>query len=358
MTTIGTGRPWTRWVQPALGALVLGVLVLELGAAPFVEALRSLSPEAVALAVGITFVTTLCCAWRWTVVARSLGLELGFGTAVAASYRSFLLNSTLPGGVLGDVERAVRHGRDVGQLGRSARAVVWERTLGQVVQVLLTAALLLVLPSPVPGWTVTTVVVAALLMAVVAGALLAARRQLGRSRVGAAVTDDLRRALGAPTRYVVLLTSVLVVVGHVAVFLVAFRAAGVEAPLTTRLWLALVVLLAAAVPVSLAGWGPREGAATWVFGAAGLGAATGLTVAVLYGVLALVDVLPGAVDLVGGRSGARRPAGGRGDEGDLAHPAAAQPTAPQPVGADEVRQGLASDVRGDGRLVRGEGPQE
>ena len=52
--------------------------------------------------------------------------------------------STLPGGVLGDVHRGVRHGRDVGDVGRGLRAVAWERAAGQVVQVVLAVAVLLV----------------------------------------------------------------------------------------------------------------------------------------------------------------------------------------------------------------------
>ena len=51
--------------------------------------------------------------------------------------------------------------------------------------------------------------------------------------------------------------------------------------------------MVAAIPFNLAGWGLREGAAAWAFAAAGLGAATGATVAVTYGVLALVATLPG-----------------------------------------------------------------
>jgi bacteriorhodopsin len=65
----------------------------------------------------------------------------------------------------------------------------------------------------------------------------------------------------------------------------------------------MAVLLASAVPVNIAGWGPREGAAAWAFGAVGLGAAHGVTVAVVYGVLALVATLPGAVILMADRRG-------------------------------------------------------
>jgi hypothetical protein len=56
----------------------------------------------------------------------------------------------------------------------------------------------------------------------------------------------------------------------------------------------LVVLVGMGVPVNIAGWGPREGVAAWAFGAAGLGADAGLSVAVVYGVLVLVASLPGA----------------------------------------------------------------
>jgi nitrate reductase gamma subunit len=58
--------------------------------------------------------------------------------------------------------------------------------------------------------------------------------------------------------------------------------------------------------VNIAGWGPREGAAAWAFGAVGLSAAAGVTVAVVYGVLALVATLPGAVILMADRRGDSR----------------------------------------------------
>ena len=60
---------------------------------------------------------------------------------------------------------------------------------------------------------------------------------------------------------------------------------------------ALLVLMAMALP-SVAGWGPREGVAAWVFGAAGLGAQRALATAVVYGVTVLVASLPGAAVLV------------------------------------------------------------
>jgi hypothetical protein len=85
---------------------------------------------------------------------------------------------------------------------------------------------------------------------------------------------------------------------------VATRAVGVDASALTLVPLAMLVLVAAAVPANLAGWGPREGMAAWSFAAAGLGADAGVATSVAFGVMVLVSVLPGAVVLL---LGAQRP---------------------------------------------------
>jgi hypothetical protein len=96
----------------------------------------------------------------------------------------------------------------------------------------------------------------------------------------------------------VTLASLLVVAGHTATFVVAARVAGSTAPLGELIALLMVVQTAAVIPLSIGGYGLREGAAAWAFGAAGLGAATGITVTTLYAVIMLVAVAPGAGLLV------------------------------------------------------------
>ncbi len=57
------------------------------------------------------------------------------------------------------------------------------------------------------------------------------------------------------------------------------------------------VLLAMAIPLSVAGWGIREGAAALVWQAAGLDAAEGVAASVSYGLVVLLSTLPGALVL-------------------------------------------------------------
>ncbi|HEY4993349.1 MAG TPA: lysylphosphatidylglycerol synthase transmembrane domain-containing protein [Nakamurella sp.] len=296
-----------KWARLLGGAAVLAVLVWRLGAGPFLDGVRSIDGWSLAAAAGIAVLTTVCCAWRWSLVARGLGVGVSLGAAVAAYYRSQFLNSTLPGGVLGDVHRAVRHGRDAGDLGRGLRAVAWERTAGQLVQIGLAVVVLLVLPSPVRS---SMPFVAALVAAVVAAGLLAAvlltwaLPRGGPSRwartLRAAVGDIRKGLLARPAWPGILLASTVVVAGHLATFLIAARTAGSTASPVQLVPLALLVLLAMGIPLNVGGWGPREGVAAWAFGLAGLGAAQGVATAVVYGVLALVASLPGAVLLVAG----------------------------------------------------------
>jgi uncharacterized membrane protein YbhN (UPF0104 family) len=287
---------------------VLAVVIWRLGTGPFLAGLEAVDGRALLAATAIFFVSTVCGAWRWTVVARGLGVRLSLPAAVAAYYRAVFLNLVLPGGVAGDVHRGVSHGREVHDVGRGVRAVVWERTAGQVVQVVLTISVLLVLPSPVRS-AMPFVAVAA--VAVFLGVVLVSRVKVGGersrwTRVRNAVVDDVhncvlrRNALPA-----VVLASVLVTLGHAATFLVAARSVGVDAPVSRLLPLALLAVLAMVLP-SIAGWGPREGATAWVFAAAGLGADRGAATAVTYGVLVLAASLPGVIVLVAGRLPRRR----------------------------------------------------
>jgi uncharacterized membrane protein YbhN (UPF0104 family) len=289
-----------RSVHLAVAAATLAVLVWSLGTGPFLDGLSTVDGEALVAASGLAVLTTVCCAWRWRIVARGLGVELPLGSAVAAYYRSLFLNVTLPGGVVGDVHRGIRHGRDTSDVGRGLRAVAWERSAGQVVQVVLTVAVLLVLPSPVQT-VVPLVAVALIATAVGVGLVARMRPAVGRSRWtrlrGAAARDLRDGLLGRRAWPAIALASALVVAGHTATFVIAARSAGATAPLSQMVPVALLVILAAALP-NVGGWGPREGVAAWAFAAAGLGPSLGVATAVVYGVMVFVATLPGAAVLV------------------------------------------------------------
>jgi uncharacterized membrane protein YbhN (UPF0104 family) len=299
--------PAVRRFGPLLLRLAGGVTVLwflgrVLGAAPFEDGVRAVTWQGVVAAVTLTALTTVCSAWRWRVVARALGTDIGLPRATGAYYRSLFLNSVLPGGIVGDVHRAVTQGRRAGDVARGVRAVGWERLCGQVIQAVAAAVVLLSVPSPVRP--ALPYVLAGIAGVAGCGALVVGgAARLGRSRAACAaraVAADLRRGLLVRGVWPQLtLASVLVVAGHTATFVIAARIAGCTAPLGELIALLMVIQIAAGIPLSIGGWGPREGAAAWAFAAAGLGAANGVTVVILYTLLMLAAVAPGGGLLLG-----------------------------------------------------------
>lgn len=295
-------RSVRRWAGPATAVALLGGVTWRIGTGPFVAGLEAVDGRALLAATAIGFVTIVCNAWRWTIVARGLGLRLSLPAAVAAYYRALFLNVTLPSGIAGDVHRGVSHGRQTRDVGRAVRAVVWERGAGQVVQAVFAISVLLVLPSPVRS---SMPFVAVALLGLVVGVVLVGRTRVGgphsrRMRMRNAAVADLRSGVLHRRAWpAIVLASTVAVLGYALLFVVAARSVGVTAPTSRLLPLALVATLAMVLP-SIAGWGPREGAAVWVFSAAGLGAAAGAATAVAYGILVLAAFLPGAIVLVTG----------------------------------------------------------
>ncbi len=281
--------------------MVLGAVLWWTGADPFVDGFRSLDGGTLALGAAIAVPTTVACAVRWHLVARGLGVGVGVAPAVASYYRSQFLNTTLPAGILGDVHRGLQHGRATGDAGLGLRSVAWERVAGQVVQAAIAVVVLLLLPSPVhiSAHTLLGVLLVVVLTALVLRNGLPTDGSSRVTRVLRAAREDLRHGVLSRRAWPgVVLASTVALAGHVATYVVAARAVGVTTSPARLLPLVLLVLLAMAIPLNIAGWGPREGMAAWAFAAAGLGAGEGVATAVAYGAMVTVASLPGAVVLI------------------------------------------------------------
>ncbi|OJF13185.1 lysylphosphatidylglycerol synthase transmembrane domain-containing protein [Couchioplanes caeruleus] len=292
------------WVRVLGGVGILAVLLWRLGTGAFLDGLRVIDVGTLGAAFAIGVATTVLSAWRWCLVARGLGLRLSLRSATADYYKALFVNAALPGGVLGDVDRAVQHGRDSGDIGRGVRAVVLERTAGQIVLITVGLAVLLTVPSPVLTQVHEhgrTLAVAAAAVAGVAVLLIVAMGRLRRgasrwARAARTAVGEIRTGLLARRTWpAIVLASTAALAGHLATFVVAARAAGSEASVLRLAPLMLLALLAMTLPVNIGGWGPREGVTAWAFGAAGLSATQGLTIAVVYGLFAFVAALPGLV---------------------------------------------------------------
>ena len=277
-----------------MGVGVLIAVVAQVGTGPFLHGVLSIDLRVIVAALVLSAVATAAAAWRWSIVAERLGVGVRYPRAVGMYYRSQLLNTVLPGGVVGDVQRALTQGRDAGDIGQGARAVVIERTIGQVVQVALAVIVIACFGAEFQGYLLATtgVVLTVLVLAALAMSLMSARGRL----VLRHELDELSAGVGCGRALVqVVVASIVVVACHVVTFGVAVAAVGASVAPTRLAALALVVLLAGSIPLSIGGWGPREGIAGWAFAVAGLGASTGVAASALFGVVAMIAVVPGLV---------------------------------------------------------------
>jgi len=305
----------------SLGILALLVWILDLERVPGM--LLQMDPEWILLALVITVLQTILSAWRWCFTASRLGMHLPLGLAVREYYLGAFLNQLLPGGVMGDVTRAWRHTRSgQGALpGPAFRAVILERASGQLVMV----AVALYSLGMLREIRALAVLVAIL---VTAGTLRGWRRVKNGPAPGApiparaAIWADTREALLSPRALPLQLgSSFFVVASYLTVYLMGARALGIDTPTSILLPLVAPVLMAMLLPLTLAGWGVREGGAALVWTAAGLPAAEGVAISVAYGLLVLISTLPGLPVLLGminrdrDRRAGRSPGGSDGSGG-------------------------------------------
>ena len=292
-----------KWVIHALQLTVaVALLVVVWRLADGGQALRLLSEANLVWLLAAALVLTLqivLSARRWQLTASQLGITLSAGTVVREYYLSQLVNQVLPGGVLGDARRAVRARRQAG-LVTSSYTVILERLAGQAgLFVLLATTFVITSFAPGgfdwPAWLAVPVVVLLVAVAAVPPAVILGAGKLP-GRMGQMATElagSARQALLAPAvRWRQLALSLATATANVTGF--ALCALAIGAPLSATAVVAIIplILFTMLLPVTVSGWGLREGAAAALFPLAGLTAAEGLAASVAFGLVLLVIALP------------------------------------------------------------------
>jgi len=298
-------RTRTALIRLAQAVITVALLVLLWQAADGANALEVLlaaNPLWLVAALIVLTLHTVLAAERWRLTAAALGLSLPRWHALREYYLAQLVNSTVPGGVVGDAGRAVRSRGQAG-LTVAAQAVVVERFAGQVAVLAVMVAAITV-TSLVPGglhWPSWMLALAATITAVsllALGLLLAAGHLTGR--LGRRITELSRTAAIALLGRAVILRQIALSAGTTACILAAFAfctlAVGLSLPIGAILALVPLILLTTLIPITISGWGLREGAAAALLPLAGAGvtASDSLAASVAFGLVGLIAVLPGA----------------------------------------------------------------
>lgn len=250
-------------------------------------------------------------ALRWRSVAALTGVRFSRLDALRLSMVSVFLGQALPGAVGADIVRGwltVRMGFPVAA---TMLALVADRLAALAGVALLVLAGLPHLLERAPGPAGMVAAVGAGMVGLGCVALFFIDRAplpgfLRRPAVNAVrdMVADMRRSLGTVGAGGALLWSVLVHLCTIAAAALFVRALGIPASLLDCFVATPFSIIAAALPVSLAGWGARESSMAAGFALLGLAPEDAVAVALLIGVSALLMALPGAAVWLWWRPGA------------------------------------------------------
>jgi uncharacterized membrane protein YbhN (UPF0104 family) len=281
----------------------LGLLALLWRIVEGDEALRLLArAEAwwLVASFGALTVQIVLSALRWKLTAGQLGIVLTSREAIKEYYLAQIVNQALPGGIVGDAGRAVRARAQAGLMA-SSQAVLLERVAGQValVTVMLVGLGVAVL---LPGGLSLLSGLALVVCLIVLGAVVGVVALIGLGQRSAGRVGRVLVSLGVAARAAFLPPSVrgaqiglslATALCNVAGFTFAAWAIGSDLQVFTALAIVPIILLAMLVPLTISGWGVREGAAVALFPLAGVAAVEGLAASVAFGLVFLAVTLPG-----------------------------------------------------------------
>jgi glycosyltransferase 2 family protein len=301
-TTSSSARGWTGIALKA--AFSIGILAL-LAARTDVGRIGALvaatSVAAIALVFALVVLQTLVTAYRWVLVMSGVGVTVELWPAVQALFASLFINQCLPSYVGGDAYRVYWLYREGHPFAAAVRGVMIDRVSALIALVVMMVVSLPRLFARFPDRGVETgmaVVAAAGVVGTigffVCDALPPAWR---RVRVVAELAE-----LSTAARRLLLTSRQALGVGPLAILVHALSAVimwvlardlGLPLGVLDCLLLVPPIMLLSAVPISISGWGVREGVMVGALGMMGIETEPALALSVLIGVVLLANGLLG-----------------------------------------------------------------
>ena len=284
----------------------LGLITLVISQVDFKEIINILKNVDIAMiiyALTLLTVQVFIATVRWQLVLKCQKVELDYKNTLQILYSGLFFNQAMPSSVGGDVIRGYYLKKQGMTLGRATLGVLMDRLFGMVGLVLLVLASLPLLFELVNNSIARTGVF--LIASSISLALLLVfftdklpgnfshfkiiKGLYSLSREGRCCISDRYNGV------IILLISVLIHL--ISVFSVMIMSIGLGLDIEWGGFLLMVPLvgLMMVVPISIAGWGVREGIMVVGFGYLGVASEASLALSILYGLSILVVALPGGI---------------------------------------------------------------
>ena len=298
--TSPTGRKWIGvLIRLLITAFIFFLIFKNIDFAAVSKTITGL--DITLLIVGILFqlASTTVAALRWYRVSQLLGLGQKSIFYLRSYFKGFFFNQGLPTSIGGDAIRVL----DIAKLGKrkrdAFRSVFIDRLLGLTGLLLVNLFANILNPNLLPEgvfWLINLIVGAGISGFVVLN-LLHKFSFLDRWRITtfvAKISHELHSIFTSLQEWLIQggMAICIHLLSMIAIFFIG-HSVGLEYNLLTFLIIVPPVILLTLIPISLAGWGVREGAMIGLFGLIGADKTLVLSMSLLYGLVLVIASLPG-----------------------------------------------------------------
>ncbi|HEY4450079.1 MAG TPA: lysylphosphatidylglycerol synthase transmembrane domain-containing protein [Solirubrobacteraceae bacterium] len=293
------------WVRVFVTVALLGVVASRIDWARLGTRLRHGHPLDFVVAVALVLASLVVGIWRWRRLLIDAGVVLPVSRLVRVYAIAIFSGTFLPTTVGGDVTRTLLIARRGPTLTRVSMSVLVDRAGGLVGMIGIAWIAFAAKPASVPAnaqafltWATVAIALASgvALVAVLRGSALIRRVTPERMRATLRHSRALIRSyVTDPALLVVVLVSSLAFQALVALQLVFLgRAIDVHLPFATAAVALALVTIVTLIPVSIGGFGVREGTYVILLGAASIGATDATLISLLSVAALFLASLPGA----------------------------------------------------------------
>jgi len=296
-----TRRILSTGAKAAVTVLLFALLFRKIDYAATLRHLREITPFTGIVGLALVYFGIALATERWRIVLRSIGRRFAIWSLARLNLIGQFFNQTLPSTIGGDGMRVwllYRHGCTVAE---AFNSVLIDRIAGfgaLAVMSLYGLPTLVERMFAIPkSETVVGIVAVFIIMLALFSGLVRARTLIARFRGGrfvAQIVADVLFLAARPGNAATI--ALLSIVGHLAGFVLIWlilRDLGTEVPLLGVVTVAPVVILLLVLPISIAGWGLREGLFVVGFGLLQVPHDVALAASIIYGLIYLVVGLSG-----------------------------------------------------------------
>ena len=271
-----------------------------------IEILKATDSSFFILALLVMTIEVLIANTRWRLILKQLGSNIAYFTALRYLWIGVFFNQALPSSIGGDAVRGYYLCKNEDySISEATIGVLLDRViglLGLVLLVIFTIPLIFEsIVTPLTKWTILAIIIAALLAIIMSMIIDLIPNKFSQWKIMNGLVKFSSKGREVLFSFYGMLSIILSLIIHLTFVFAAWLLAygmGLDISLTGMLLIVPITNLLIALPISIAGWGVREGLFIAGLGYLNVSSDAALALSILYGLLMLVVSLPGLIDWI------------------------------------------------------------